>query len=247
MSSILNNLKEHLLNIVYPEGISCLGCGRDIELDLEYRYGLCSDCISEINWISGKTCKACGGPISELSESQMCHSCETRFSYLVNCEACFLYEGLGKDLIMELKYNRKTYLGKTLGKMLADVAGASYCETFDLVVSVPLHKRRYAERGFNQMDLIGEVTAEVLEVEYRSDALQRQTNTPRLKGLNRHERKDIMEGLFLADKQIVLGKRILLIDDIYTTGATMNACAKVLLEAGALNVYGSVLSVNFRD
>lgn len=245
--SMVEGFKNHLLNIIFPSDVSCISCNRDLGTLRENPYGLCTKCSEKLDWIKGATCRTCGGPLSEFAEGEVCYNCEKQVSYLSDCEACFGYSGLGKDLIMDLKYNRKTYLGIPLAEMLGDVIGASYAYAFDIIVSVPLHRKRLAQRGFNQMDLVGEPLSVKLAVPYVGAALVRSTNTPRLKNLDRHDRKEVMEGLFSAKKECVLGKRVLLIDDIYTTGATMNACAKALLEAGALNVYGAVLSVNFRD
>ncbi len=245
--SIFKGIKNHLLNIIYPNDVSCLICDQDLDFQEKHRYGLCNECNTELDWIKGRTCKACGGPLPEFIENDTCYNCEKQVSYLTDCVACFGYSGLGKDLIMDLKYNRKTYLGIALSEMLGDVIIASFPHEIDVIVSVPLHSRRLAERGFNQMDLIGEPLSAKLGISYSKAALVRRKNTPRLKNLDRHDRKAIMDGLFLANKEHVLGKSVLLIDDIYTTGATMNACAKSLLDSGALNVYGAVLSVNFRD
>ena len=245
--SLFSDLSSHLKNLMYPHAITCNGCGKDLDMEVKYRYDLCDVCMDEIKWIKGRTCKACGGPLPQSSCEEICYNCMKRASYFTQVEACFLYDGLGKELIMDLKYNRKTYLGKSLADMLHDVASTCFVQPFDLIVSVPLHKKRLAQRGFNQMDLVGNPLSEKLGTAYKPDVLMRRVNTPRLKNLNRRERMDIMETAFMVNRGQVLGKNVLIIDDIYTTGATMNACAKVLLEAGALNVYGIALSVNFRD
>lgn len=240
-------VKNAMLNLLFPQDISCVACDVDLDLEKAYRYGLCDSCLKDIGWIKGPTCKACGGPLGQVTETGICYNCEKSVSYLENCEACFDYSGVGKDLIMDLKYNRKTYLGSVLASMMKDVIVSTYSQEIDLIVSVPLHQSRLRERGFNQMDLIGQPLSQMLEIPYSDKALIRNRKTPKLKELDRLERKEVMEGLFSAQKDYVLGKRVLLIDDIFTTGATMNACAKALFESGALNVYGAVLSVNFRD
>lgn len=244
---MIDEVKEHLLNLIFPKGNSCVACDREISLDAVHRYGLCSNCLKRVHFIKGRTCRACGGPIPNGSEENICHGCAKQVSYLDECIACFGYSGVGKDLIMKFKYERETFLGESLSYIMADIVKASLGETYDMIVAVPLHERRWAERGFNQMDIIGEHLSKQLNVEYVPSILMRTKDSPRLKNLDRYERKEIMEDLFSADSTVVLGKKILLIDDIFTTGATMNACARVLHEAGALNVYGLVLSVNFRD
>lgn len=244
---MLKLIKDSVLNLIFPSHISCAACDLDLDLDKVHRYGLCESCLEDIGWIKGPTCKTCGGPLIQETEVGVCYNCQKSVSHLENCEACFDYSGIGKDLIMDLKYKRHTYLGEILAEMMRDVILATRSQEIDLIVSVPLHRNRLRQRGFNQMDLIGKPLSNMLRVPYSHEALVRSKNTPRLKGLDRLERKALMDGLFLADKKQVLGKRILLIDDIFTTGATMNACAKALFESGALNVYGAVLSVNFRD
>ena len=148
--SILEGIKNHLLNIIYPNDVSCLGCDKDLDMQIEHRYGLCCECNEKLDWIKGRTCKACGGPLPQFAEGEVCYNCEKQVSYLSDCEACFSYSGLGKDLIMDLKYNRKTYLGVSLSEMIGDVIIASFPYEFDIIASVPLHGRRLAERGFNR-------------------------------------------------------------------------------------------------
>ena len=241
----MKNIKNHILNIIYPDSITCIGCGRDI--DLTKRYGLCDVCISEVPWIKGRSCNACGGPLSEFYDSNICNSCAKFESVMVSCIACYGYSGLGKDLIMDLKYNRKTYLGVHLAEMMSDLINTTIIDDIDLITTVPLHKKRLLARGFNQMDLVGQPLSQLLEISYQNNAITRLRNTPRLKTLDRQDRKSTIDQLFEANRIFVVGKRVLLIDDIFTTGSTMNACAKALLDAGALTVYGAVLSVNFRD
>jgi len=244
---LIKLIRDSILNMIFPRNISCAACDIDLDLNKVYRYRLCDTCLEGLGWIKGPTCKSCGGPLVQMTETGVCYNCDKTVSYLENCEACFDYSGIGKDLIMDLKYNRQTYLGQVLAEMMKDVITATYSSDIDLIVSVPLHRSRLRQRGFNQMDLIGGPLSEMVGIPYSDKALVRNRKTPRLKGLNRQDRKVVMEGLFSAQKSYVRGKRILLIDDIYTTGATMNACAKALFESGALNVYGAVLSVNFRD
>ncbi len=236
-----------MLRIIYPEKIACIHCGIDLSRHRVYRYDLCESCLRQVRWIEGRSCKYCGAPIPSQLETPYCYTCAVSGHALESCLACFEYADVGKQLIMDYKYNQSTYLSRYFSQMLYDNIMAQGEIEFDMIVPVPLHVSRKRERGFNHMERISKVLAEQLDVLSSGTALQRIKATPRLKNLNRDERKRTLEGVFKADKAQISGKRVLLIDDIITTGSTMNFCAEVLLSAGASAVHGAVLSVNIKD
>ena len=111
-----------------------------------------------------------------------------------------------------------------------------------MVAAVPLSRQRFKQRGYNQAGLIGWPLAKALNVSYASQAIVRIRNTGSQVGLSIRERQENVSGAFSAYPRLVRGKNILIIDDVLTTGATMQACARVLLEAGANSVYGITLA-----
>jgi ComF family protein len=112
----------------------------------------------------------------------------------------------------------------------------------DMVTAVPLSRQRLKQRGYNQAGLLGWPLAKALRVSYASQAIVRTRNTDTQVGLSIRERKENVNGAFGADPHIVRGKNVLIIDDVLTTGATMQACARAFLEAGAISVYGLTLA-----
>jgi len=113
----------------------------------------------------------------------------------------------------------------------------------DMIIPVPLHKKRYAERGFNQATLLARELKKVIQVPVKTKRLARAKNTPHQARLNREGRLKNVENAFrILSPEKIQGKQILLVDDVYTTGATMQTCAEVLLEAGAKDVYGWTLA-----
>jgi ComF family protein len=236
-----------VLNIVYPKKIACIYCGVDLSRHRAYRYELCESCAHEVKWIKGRSCKYCGAPIPNQLETPYCYTCAVGEHALESCLACFEYGNVGKQLIMDYKYNQSTYLSRYFSQMLYDnIIALGKCD-FDIIVPVPLHTSRRRERGFNHMQNISQMLADQLGVLSSETALRRVKATPRLKNLNKEARKKVLKGVFQACSDQVSGKRILLIDDIFTTGSTMNLCAKALLSAGASEVHGAVLSVNIKD
>jgi competence protein ComFC len=115
--------------------------------------------------------------------------------------------------------------------------------TIDIIVPVPLHMSRLAERGYNQAQLLSEVLAKEAALPCSPEAVSRQRNTQSQVTLNAMERQINLQDAFQAHPQLVSNKNILLIDDVYTTGATLSACAQAILEAGALAVYGLTVTV----
>ncbi len=245
--SKLRRFADVFLKILYPERISCIHCGIDLDMEDRYRYDLCSRCMDDMHWIQGPTCKYCGGPIPPDNETEYCYSCAVSGSNIIGCVACFEYYGTGKQLIMDYKYSKNTYLGRYFAAMLYDniVSAGEFAP--EVIVPVPLHASRLRSRGFNQMEIIGSALGEMLQVECLADAIHRNKKTPRLKRLGREMRRAVLEDAFGVEAPKVRGKHVLLIDDIFTTGATMNLCAQALYEAGAARVYGAVLAVNIKD
>jgi len=158
-------------------------------------------------------------------------------SWLDISRAAYPYQGVIKDRIRQLKYHRGVWLAEPLGRLMLDAALANGLTQADLVIPVPLHPLRQRERGYNQAERLARVVAKGLSLPLDTRTLIRCRNTPSQTSLKRAERLLNPENAFaLIRAEPVIGKRILLVDDIFTTGATVAACARVLRQGGATSV-----------
>ncbi len=145
------------------------------------------------------------------------------------------YKGILKEMIGRFKYRADF----SLLSILQDFLFTAYCKLgleVDMVVAVPLHQERLRRRGFNQALEIGKVFKKKAVAPIHSHALIRIRETPPQVGLPRRERLKNVRGAFIGREELVKGKRVLLVDDVYTTGATLRECTHVLLQAGARDV-----------
>lgn len=161
--------------------------------------------------------------------------------------APFLYEGEIRNAIFELKFGGSYAYAKVLAQLVCDALPPYYLYSgYDFIVPVPLHSKRLDERGYNQAELLAEAISERLAVSMREDILFRTRNTKHQMYLTRAMREKNVTGAFWAAED-VSGKRILLVDDIYTAGATARACVAALLEKGAEEVSVIAVCSNFHN
>ena len=197
--------------------------------------------------ISGSLCVTCGervdGPY--VSEGEIrCAPCRRLEPPYVKATAYGSYESGLRELIHLLKYEQVRPAADVLGRMLAE-AIADLRPLFGVcpvVVPVPLHARKLRQRGFNQAELIVRAALKLTPVEKRlqlsSDVLQRCRETQSQIGLSRHQRRENMRGAFAVVKpEEIMGREVLLVDDVFTTGTTASECARVLRRAGASKIF----------
>jgi len=226
------------LNLVFPR--RCYICGKLINTDK----GLCADCCSDIKFIGKPFCSKCGKPFLnaltfEGVEEPICLNCREKKLYFEYARSLGAYDGVLKDCIHLVKYKGKRII-------LNDIAGLARDQLKDLfglekisfILPVPLHKKRLRERGFNQSGLFANLLGNIYSIPVNENALSRISfSVPQTK-LGSKERAKNIEGAFCAeDIRSIENSNILLIDDVYTTGSTVNECAKVLKRAKASNVY----------
>ncbi len=195
-------------------------------------------------------CDQCHGL---LTKQNLCLHCPTIIPQgTVLCRECalgiknpflqgvsgYVYEGRLRNNILNFKYHNKSELHRPLALLLRELVEQRLpYQQFDLVLAVPVSKQTMERRGYNHMQLVAAILASELKSNASSMALRRVKNTRKLNKLNRSEREKELVGAFNADSKQVCGKNILLIDDIFTTGATARACTEALLAAGSKSVY----------
>lgn len=212
--------------IIFRRKYPCIFCDRRYA-DLYYRkghIGVCPECLENLN-TTPKPCAFAG----------------TRsIDYVVSP---IFYSGIIRDVILNFKFNNFPAYGDVLSLIMCDLlSDMTHLREFDFVIPVPLSKGRLIERGYNQAALLAQPFAEFFGVQYRDDVLYKIRETKRQSVLSHNERLMNVKGAFEARGKLT-GKRILLVDDIFTTGSTMSACADALKRQGAENITGISLTI----
>ena len=199
----------------------------------------CLECQSKTTLASASpVCPLCGVPQSVGVECLNCRTAAPRYNAL---RAWAVYKGPVRQAIHRLKYKRNLGLGEVFGRRLMDCLLELQWH-IDMVIPVPLGIARFAQRGYNQASLLARPVAWGLRLDYLPQALQRVRETRSQVELSAKERKRNVSGAFRAERKHVEGHKILVIDDVATSGATIDACATALLEAGASQVFGLTLA-----
>lgn len=188
-------------------------------------------------------CKKCGKPLSSI-EAEYCPDCKRKKHLYTRGRAALEYDSVMRESISRFKYkNRREYGDFYVQELIESCGRAVQSWNIDLIIPIPLHKSRRRKRGFNQAELIAKKLGRKLKIPVSSDTLLRTKKTRPQKELNEQDRKSNLKNAFAVTQNDIKSKKILLIDDIYTTGSTLDAAASVLLEHGAEKVYFLSISI----
>ena len=212
------------LDLVFPP--SCGGCGKQ-----GVRW--CDACQQKLSLVPQPVCEVCGQPQRSVGICKACTSTRPAFYAL---RSCVVYNEPARPALIKLKYHRELGLGEALSWNVAHYLDELGWQA-DSILPIPLSEQRFAERGYNQVDLIAHPLARLVGWKYVPGALHRTRHTSSQVGLGAGERRKNVLGAFQAESRLVAGKTMLLIDDVATTGATIDSASRALVDAGASKVY----------
>ncbi|MFZ7113220.1 MAG: double zinc ribbon domain-containing protein [Desulfatiglandales bacterium] len=241
------DLFRQFIELIYPP--RCLLCGAFLRQDrarADHRdLPFCLPCFQGLTPVLSPLCPICGVPHRVGSEDRVCENCLRRRPHFEKTRAPYLYTGGLMTLIHQFKYGGKSNLAGSLGPLLASFARTWIApRPALLVMPVPLHPKRLRERGFNQSLLLARHLARALEAELDFLTLRRIRYTQPQTGLKSDERRKNVRRAFgiQGTGNPLKGRTILLVDDVATTGNTLNECARMLKRSGARQVFGLVLA-----
>jgi ComF family protein len=233
ISAGLGRARGSTVALVYPP--SCIACGGSVADP----HGLCAACWGGIGFIERPFCERLGTPFAvDLGTLLLSPAAMADPPVFRRARAVARYDGVARKLVHRLKYGDRVELSLTLGRMMAR-AGQEVLADADLVVPVPLHWLRLWTRRFNQAAALAGVVSRLSGVPLEAHALRRRKRTRQQVGLSKAERAANMQGAFAvprAMRPVVQGKRVLLVDDVITTGSTANAASRILMRGGAASV-----------
>jgi ComF family protein len=233
MQAWTHELRKSALDLVFPP--TCIVCRRVGDL-------LCPTCAQTAKPVGDKICLQCGRP--QAARVEQCPACHQQDAPpLTVARAAALHGGPVRAGIHHLKYGGDKDLAPVLARYLqaAFLLEPWATLTIDAVAPIPLHAARLRTRGYNQAELLATAFCRQVQLPHRPHWLERIRSTHSQVGLNAHERQRNVADAFRA-LPAVRGKHLLLIDDVYTTGATLRACARAALDAGATSVYALTLA-----
>lgn len=237
------NFTEKALNLLFPP--QCLSCNALVE-----RHGaLCQTCWNNIVFITEPVCVRCGFPFEYgLGHEALCADCLREPPGFSQARTVFRYDEHSHRLILPLKFFDQTHAVPTYASWLAR-AGQPFLSQCEVIVPVPLHWRRLWQRKYNQAALLAAALSKLGGIPHLPDALIRTRHQPPQTGLSRAERLSNMRGVFAVNPKnpaAIAGRSVLLIDDVMTTGATINNCCRALFNARAKEVYVLTLARTLR-
>ena len=226
----LAKLKGIALNLLFPQW--CLGCGREGDL-------ICHPCRSTLPRVMPPLCPRCGKP---QPSGILCPACVSWQSEIDNIRSPFRFEGVIRQAIHQLKYRNLRALAELLAEFLYDYLVANPIPG-EVLVPVPLHQKRLRERGYNQSNLLSRELGKLANLPVVADCLIRQRHAPpQARTATLDERQNNVADAFTCRDKGLQDRQVLLIDDVTTSGATLDACAVALKASGATSVWGLTLA-----
>lgn len=232
------DIGERIISGLYPR--QCPVCK-----EIVYPKGdtICKKCRSGLTYISGARCRKCSKPVHN-ERVEYCYDCSIKEHFYNEGISLFEHKGSIKDAIYDIKYNNKReYLDFFADEIVLRCGDIIKEWDADVMVPVPLYKRKEIKRGFNQAMEAAVRIGRRLEIPVAGNVLYRIQDTVPQKELTDIDRKKNVENAFIVSKNIVKFKKVIIVDDIYTTGSTIDACASVLINAGIEKVYFVTLSI----
>ncbi len=220
-----------LLDALYP--LECVGCGGSGKV-------ICDDCATDLPVLRPPFCRVCATP-GNFARCQTCAETVRRFD---GVRAPYRYAGAVRQAILALKYGGIKAAAPQLGDLLAGYLNDNPLPG-DVLAPVPMHRQRWRERGYNQAELLGGQVARKCDLPYDADLLKRTRQVEPQAGITSAAQRvvNVADSIALTAGRDVAGAAVILVDDVATTGSTLEACAGALKEAGAASVWGLTLAV----
>jgi len=226
----LAKLRGMALDLLFPQW--CVGCGKEGEF-------ICSACHRALPRIMPPLCPRCGKP---QPSGILCSGCVSWQAEIDGIRSPFRFDGVMRQAIHQLKYRNLRALAQPLAGLMQDYLG-NYPLPGEVMVPVPLHQKRLRERGYNQSCLLAKELGKLINLPVVDDCLIRQRQAPpQARAATVEERRNNVADAFSCCDRRLQGKQVLLIDDVSTSGATLDACAIALKANGATSVWGLVLA-----
>lgn len=230
MPSRQRGLLASILDVLFP--IRCAGCGRR-------GVNICAECWPSIPWLGDEVCPSCASP---ARQGRLCRTCGERSPALDGARAACRFEGTARAAILDLKFRGVRRRAEVLGQLVAASLERRPL-AIDALVPIPLSTGRRRQRGFNQSELIADEIGRRIGVGVEPRWLTRIKETAPQVRRSREERRLNVAGAFgCGAPELVAGKRIALVDDVMTTGATLSVAAEALKQSGATRVFALVVA-----
>lgn len=230
LSLLTGQLQEKLVDFFFPR--ICVGCGKIGDY-------VCTNCYQKLPRLLPPLCQKCGKP--ETSGS-LCATCWGRYSEITGIRSPFRFEGIIRQAIHRLKYSNLKAISGCLAMLMAEYLRETPIQG-EMLVPVPLHPRRLRQRGYNQSSLLARKLGEMVSLPVVEDSLCRvRDSAPQARAETVEDRRRNVANAFICRDRRVYQRHVILVDDVCTSGATLEACAWALKNAGALSVWGFTLA-----
>ncbi len=224
--------KAKVLQLIYPP--TCPYCG-DVLSPGEQ--GCCGECKKMLSYVEPPVCEKCGAELMDSNE-RMCRRCKSGSRSFDKGFPVLNYESPAKEGVLALKYKHRKEYAAYFATEILKKHGRDFCALApEALVPVPVHRKKYKRRGYNQAELLAVELSRVLHVPVENDLIIRAVNTPPQKRYSPEIRERNMKTAFQIGEKSVNYRSVLLVDDIYTTGSTIEACTRLLKQRGVERVY----------
>ncbi len=244
MNQFNKGIIDFCLELLYSK--RCVACEK-VLLKLEKEMGFCKDCAKKIRLVGNNYCMKCGAPLNNAAK-EFCISCMENNHIYIQSKAIFRYEGDMKDAMYRFKYSNRRCYGKIFAKHgIKNYGSWIKSQNIEAIIPVPMYEPKKKRRGYNQAEVFANALSEELGIPVFDKTVRRIEDTVAMKQLNSLKRKKNLLKSFTVAKKDVQFKKVLIVDDIYTTGTTMDEVAKALKTGGVEEVYGMCICIGQRQ